>query len=220
MKYDQQSDLNLPVKGNSKLGESSLRGFSVTRGRCFFKIVTVNGPIALYAVDEHGQLALCAADDNVIEWEHQAGDLAVEFLLQGPKDCHCVVSSRVFGAGQEQDNVPAQPIVDEYEEESVEAKVLKALRKFIPDQVQADMAFNQIGDILDADDEENFGPDGDSDVDLDLVFLEQGPAALVQEFEKRNPKSGTIPVKGIGYPEDAEDREKPAEDPKEDPARS
>jgi hypothetical protein len=218
MKYDQSMDLNL-AKG-SGIQQDTLADIIPSRGYASIKIVTFTGPLALYGVDEDGQMVLLGADDHVI-----IGDVGpaidpkfVGYVLTGPSEAHLNIQYRLIGVGQEMDPVPAQPIVDEIEEESIEDKVLKALKKYIPQEEQVGMAFDEIGDILDAeDDPETWGPDGDQDVDLDMLFLEKGPGAVIAEMERRA-ETPAPPSEESAPTEPAPPTEEPAPEPAPAPA--
>jgi len=182
LQYDHTTSFAMP-DGEERFSYKDLE-LKWKRGIVHAKLVTLEGPLGLFGVDHNGQMVLIDAGENSISFT-LADDTYNQLVVRAPKLSEVTLNLRALGQGQEQDPVPAQPIVDEVEEDSVEDKILKALRRFIPSEDHVAQSFDAIADIIEQDDEQNFGPDGDEDVDLDLLFLEQGPAALVAEFEKR-----------------------------------
>lgn len=206
MQYDTITEHQMP----EGTGVVSFKIDTPVRGWAAIKFVTLEGPLACYGVTREGQLTLLGADEHVIvgEFGNVKHPEFVEYLLTAPADTHFSQHRRLIGQGQEMDPIPAKPIVDEIVEDDMEQKILKLLRKYIPDAAQADDAFERLGDIWD----EEVGPEADEDIDLDHIFLEEGPQALVAHFEARH-LGGPTPPAEPATEEPAPDPEPPAPDP-------
>ena len=70
-----------------------------------------------------------------------------------------------------------EPVMSD--DERVRRQVMAVMQQFIPDQGQVDTAMGQLDDI--------FEGEGalDDDTDLDVLFLNEGPAAVIAEMERR-----------------------------------